>query len=142
MRQYVLENATEEVASRSSDRQCSFGYTPSGDYIIVVYENVDEVEPVRLPFLTGEGDAKTKSSQRVANTQFASQLALAAMSRLARGKMFDGWGMPSLRSGFAGTGPEYLLIQSLSRPASFANFFALASNVRNRLLPIVRADAT
>jgi uncharacterized DUF497 family protein len=46
--EYVLESATEEVDSRSSDRQCCFGYTPSGDYIIVVYEKVndDSIYPV------------------------------------------------------------------------------------------------
>jgi hypothetical protein len=33
-------------------------------------------------------------------THFVSQLALAAMIRIRRGKMVDDWGMPSLKSGF------------------------------------------
>ncbi len=40
--EHVLQNPTSEGESRSTDRPCCFGYTPSGDYIIVVYEEVGE----------------------------------------------------------------------------------------------------
>jgi uncharacterized DUF497 family protein len=40
--EYVLENPTEEGASGASGRPCCFGYTRGGDFIIVVYEEVDE----------------------------------------------------------------------------------------------------
>jgi uncharacterized DUF497 family protein len=39
--EHVLENPTGEVASGSTGRPCCFGYTPGGEYIIVVYEQVD-----------------------------------------------------------------------------------------------------
>jgi uncharacterized DUF497 family protein len=40
--EYVFENAAAEVKSRSTGRPCCFGYTPSGDYVIVVYEYIDD----------------------------------------------------------------------------------------------------
>jgi len=40
--EYVLENPTSESMSRSTSRPCSFGYTPSGDFIVVVYDKIDE----------------------------------------------------------------------------------------------------
>jgi uncharacterized DUF497 family protein len=40
--EHVLENATEEETSRSTGRPCCFGYTPGGDYIIVVYDQFDD----------------------------------------------------------------------------------------------------
>lgn len=40
--EYVLQKSGEEVTSRSTDRPCCFGYTQGGDYIIVVYEQVDD----------------------------------------------------------------------------------------------------
>ncbi len=40
--EYVLENPTEEGISGSTGRPCCFGYTPSGEYIIAVYEQVDD----------------------------------------------------------------------------------------------------
>jgi uncharacterized DUF497 family protein len=40
--EHVLENAVEEIMSRRSGRPCCFGHTPSGDYIIVVYEEIDD----------------------------------------------------------------------------------------------------
>jgi uncharacterized DUF497 family protein len=40
--EFVLENPTSESASRSSGRPCCFGYTPSGEYIIVMYDEIDE----------------------------------------------------------------------------------------------------
>ena len=39
--EYVLENPTREGMSSSTGRPCCFGYTPAGDFIIVVYEQVD-----------------------------------------------------------------------------------------------------
>jgi uncharacterized DUF497 family protein len=39
--EYVLENPTDESMSRSTNRPCCFGYTPSGDYIIVHYDQID-----------------------------------------------------------------------------------------------------
>jgi hypothetical protein len=39
--EYVLENPTREGVSNSTGRPCCFGYTPAGDFIIVVYEEVD-----------------------------------------------------------------------------------------------------
>lgn len=38
----VLENPVSESRSRSSGRPCCFGYTPGGDYIIVMYDEIDE----------------------------------------------------------------------------------------------------
>jgi uncharacterized DUF497 family protein len=40
--EYVLENSTAEGTSAGTGRPCSFGYTPGGDFIIVVYEQVNE----------------------------------------------------------------------------------------------------
>lgn len=40
--EFVLENPASESASGSSGRPCCFGYTPGGEYIIVIYEQVDE----------------------------------------------------------------------------------------------------
>jgi hypothetical protein len=40
--EYVIENSTEEGTSRSTDRPCCFGYTRGGDYIIVIYERIEE----------------------------------------------------------------------------------------------------
>lgn len=40
--EYVLENPTEEAVSQSTGRPGCFGYTLGGDFIIVVYEQVDE----------------------------------------------------------------------------------------------------
>ena len=44
----VLQNPTEEGRSRSTGRPCCFGYTPGGDYIIVIYDQVsdDTIYPV------------------------------------------------------------------------------------------------
>ena len=39
--EHVLENPTEEGASSATGRPCCFGYTPGGDFIIVVYEPID-----------------------------------------------------------------------------------------------------
>lgn len=40
--EYVLSNATEELTSHSTGRPCVFGYSTGGDYIIVIYERIDE----------------------------------------------------------------------------------------------------
>jgi uncharacterized DUF497 family protein len=40
--EYVLENSTEEGMSVSTERPCCFGYTPGGDFIIVVYEPIGD----------------------------------------------------------------------------------------------------
>jgi len=40
--EYVLENATKEFTSQSSGRSCVFGYTPADEYIIVIYEWLDD----------------------------------------------------------------------------------------------------
>ena len=40
--EYVLENPSAEGKSRSSRRPCCFGYTLGGDYIIVLYDEIDE----------------------------------------------------------------------------------------------------
>ncbi len=39
--EHVIENPTKEELSSSTGRPCCFGYTPGGDFIIVVYEQVD-----------------------------------------------------------------------------------------------------
>ena len=46
--EYVLENPTAEIVSKSSGRPCSIGYTTSGDFIIVIYEMIeaDVIYPV------------------------------------------------------------------------------------------------
>jgi uncharacterized DUF497 family protein len=40
--EYVLKNPQKHDASRSSARSMIFGYTPAGEYIAVVYEELDE----------------------------------------------------------------------------------------------------
>lgn len=40
--EYVLENPIAEEESGSSGRPCSFGWTPGGEFIIVVYEQVSD----------------------------------------------------------------------------------------------------
>jgi uncharacterized DUF497 family protein len=40
--EYVLENPTAEEISSSTERPCCFGCTPAGEFIIVVYEPVDD----------------------------------------------------------------------------------------------------
>ena len=40
--EWVLEQATEETTSDSSGLPCVFGYTPAGEYIIVVFEWFDD----------------------------------------------------------------------------------------------------
>lgn len=52
--EHVLLHATEELISRSTGRPCVFGYTPDGEFIIVVYEWVDEV--TLLPITAYEVD--------------------------------------------------------------------------------------
>ena len=46
--EFVLENPETETTSRSTGRPCCFGYTPEGEYVIVVYEQLedDAVYPV------------------------------------------------------------------------------------------------
>ena len=39
--EYVLGHAAETRTSHSSGRLCVFGYTPDGEYIIVVFEWID-----------------------------------------------------------------------------------------------------
>lgn len=52
----VLENPTKEETSRSSGHPCCFGYTPSGDFIIVIYEetNGDAIYPITAYEVTEE----------------------------------------------------------------------------------------
>ncbi len=40
--EYVLNNWESDGFSQSSGRPCVFGHTLDGDYIIVVYEQIDE----------------------------------------------------------------------------------------------------
>ena len=40
--EYIVENPTKEGISSSTGRPCCFGYTLGGDFIIVVYEQVNE----------------------------------------------------------------------------------------------------
>jgi len=40
--EFVLENPVSESESGSTRRPCCFGYTSDGDFIIVIYEQVDE----------------------------------------------------------------------------------------------------
>ncbi len=40
--EWVLKQAADEATSDSSGRPCVFGYTPSGEYIIVVFEWFDD----------------------------------------------------------------------------------------------------
>ncbi len=46
--EYVLMNPKRRVTSKSSGRPAVYGYTPDGDYIFVVYEELDDVtiEPI------------------------------------------------------------------------------------------------
>ncbi|MGA2064641.1 MAG: hypothetical protein ABSG86_06720 [Thermoguttaceae bacterium] len=39
--EHVLENPMSEAVSGSTGRKCCFGYTPSGEFVIVVYEEID-----------------------------------------------------------------------------------------------------
>lgn len=49
----VLENPLRKHLSRSTGRPCCFGCTPGGDFIIVVYEQIDEhtIYPITLSLL-------------------------------------------------------------------------------------------
>lgn len=40
--EFVLNDPSNKATSHSSGRPCCFGYTPSGEYIIVIYELVDD----------------------------------------------------------------------------------------------------
>jgi len=40
--EHVLENPTAEATSASTGRACCFGYTPGGEFVIVVYEHINE----------------------------------------------------------------------------------------------------
>jgi uncharacterized DUF497 family protein len=40
--EHVLENSAEESRSRSTNRPCCFGYTPGGDFIIVICDQIDD----------------------------------------------------------------------------------------------------
>lgn len=40
--EFVLKNATNVKTSQSSGRPCVFGYTPDDEYVIVVFEWVDD----------------------------------------------------------------------------------------------------
>ena len=40
--EHVLRNPQSHAVSRSSGRPMVFGYTPSGEYIAVIYEELDE----------------------------------------------------------------------------------------------------
>lgn len=46
--EYVLENPLADGKSRSTGLPCVFGFTQSGDYIIVVYDDIDKdtIRPV------------------------------------------------------------------------------------------------
>jgi len=46
--EHVLGHPTSETTSRASGRPCVFGYTPSGDFILVVYEEIskDTIYPI------------------------------------------------------------------------------------------------
>jgi uncharacterized DUF497 family protein len=37
----VLSDPESEGFSKSSDRPCCFGYTPGGEFIIVIYEEIE-----------------------------------------------------------------------------------------------------
>ena len=39
---FVLENPESESTSRSSGQPCVFGYTPANEYIIVIFQQIDE----------------------------------------------------------------------------------------------------
>ncbi len=38
----VLNDLDSAASSNSSGRPCVFGFTPSGEYIIVIFESIDE----------------------------------------------------------------------------------------------------
>jgi hypothetical protein len=40
--EYVLNHPQREATSRSSGRPIVYGFTPSGEYILVIYEVIDE----------------------------------------------------------------------------------------------------
>ncbi len=40
--EHVLENPEDETTLRRSDRPCFFGYTPAGEYIIIIFEIADD----------------------------------------------------------------------------------------------------
>ena len=40
--EFVLQQTTGEATSHSSGRPCRFGYTPDDEYIIVIYELLDD----------------------------------------------------------------------------------------------------
>lgn len=40
--EYVLEHPERKATSRSSGRPLIYGTTPSGDYIVVIYEEIDD----------------------------------------------------------------------------------------------------
>jgi hypothetical protein len=46
--EFVIENPDSEGTSHSSGRPCFFGYTPQGDYIVVIYDLVtdDTIYPI------------------------------------------------------------------------------------------------
>ena len=46
--EHVLDNPLDKRTSRSTGRPCCFGYTPGGDFIIVIYEqvNAETIYPV------------------------------------------------------------------------------------------------
>lgn len=55
----VIEHPAKEDSSSSTGRPCCFGYTPGGDFIIVVYEQVgkDAIYPItayEVPELCGD----------------------------------------------------------------------------------------
>jgi len=40
--EHVLNNPERQVVSRSSGRPIVYGYTPSGEYIVVIYDEIDD----------------------------------------------------------------------------------------------------
>jgi uncharacterized DUF497 family protein len=40
--EHVLETPIRQGTSHSTRRPCCWGYTPDGDFVIVVYEEIDE----------------------------------------------------------------------------------------------------
>ena len=46
--EHALQYPQKHVSSKSSGRPAVYGYTPDGDYIFVVYEEVDDatIEPI------------------------------------------------------------------------------------------------
>jgi hypothetical protein len=46
--EFVIENPESEGISQSSGRPCFFGYTPGGEYIVVIYDLVsdDTIYPI------------------------------------------------------------------------------------------------